>query len=212
MAEAKATAPEFNLSIDVDMAAAADLRTQLKVVAAGADIDVPSLNDFVIQAVAQALRRHPRVNGAYRDGTFVLYDHVNVGVAVAAANALLVPVVTDADTRSLGAIAAETRRLAVCARDGALTPPELSGGTFTVSNLGMFGVTHFTAILNAPQAGILAVGSVRQAPVVRDGTLAVGRVMTMTLTCDHRILYGADAASFLADVRDRLENPLRLTL
>jgi pyruvate dehydrogenase E2 component (dihydrolipoamide acetyltransferase) len=133
-------------------------------------------------------------------------------VAVAAADALLVPTVRDADRLSLGAIARETRRLAAAAREGTLTAPELSGGTFSVSNLGMFGVTQFTAVLNPPQAAILAVGALEQRPVVRGGAVVAGHRMTMTLTCDHRILYGADAAAFLADIRAGLEQPLRLTL
>jgi pyruvate dehydrogenase E2 component (dihydrolipoamide acetyltransferase) len=212
MAEAKATAPEFTLALDIEMDDAVELRDELKKAASNAGAAVPSLNDLVVKAVAQSLRTHPRANGSYRDGTFELFERVNVGVAVAGADALMVPVVMDADTRSLGTIAAETRRLAQAARDGALTPPELAGGTFTVSNLGMFGISHFTAILNTPQAAILAVGAVRQEPAVKDGAVVVGRRMTVTLTCDHRILYGADAASFLADVRDRLEDPLRLIL
>jgi pyruvate dehydrogenase E2 component (dihydrolipoamide acetyltransferase) len=212
MAETKATQPEFALTVEVDMDAAVALRAQLKAAAEAQQAPAPSLNDLVVKAVALALRAHPRANGAYKDGAFELYERVNVGVAVAAPDALLVPVVSDADTLSLGAIAARTRALAARGRDGALTPPELAGGTFTVSNLGMFGIAQFTAILNAGQAGILAVGAVREVPVVRDGELAIGRRMTATLTCDHRILYGADAAQFLAAVRARLEDPFRLIL
>jgi pyruvate dehydrogenase E2 component (dihydrolipoamide acetyltransferase) len=210
MAEAKATMPDFTLTTEIDMDAAVELRAQLK--AAAGDGPAPSYNDFVVKAAAQALRAHPRANGAYKDGRFELFERVNVGVAVAAQDALLVPTVMDADRRSLGEIARDTRRLAAAARDGKLTAAELAGGTFSVSNLGMFGVTHFTAVLNPPQAAILAVGALEQRAVVRDGAIVPGHRMTVTLTCDHRILYGADAAAFLADIRANLEQPLRLAL
>jgi len=136
---------------------------------------------------------------------------VNVGIAVAAQDALVVPTILDADTRSLRAIAAEARRLAGRVRDGSITPPELSGGTFTVSNLGMYGITAMNPVINMPQAAILGVGASR-AVLVRgeDGKIADRSLMTLTLTCDHRILYGADAARFLATIRDMLEQPLRL--
>ncbi len=208
MSEAKATMPEFTLTVDVAMDEAVALRERFKALG---DV-VPSFNDFVVRASALALRAHPRANGAFRDGRFELYERVNVGVAVAAGDALLVPTVADADRRSLGEIARDTRRLAAGARDGSLTAAELSGGTFSVSNLGMFGVQAFTAVLNPPQAAILAVGALEQRAVVVDGKLAVGHRMAMTLTCDHRILYGAHAASFLADIRAALEQPLRLAL
>jgi pyruvate dehydrogenase E2 component (dihydrolipoamide acetyltransferase) len=209
MAEAKATMPEFTLTTDIDMDEAVRLRAQLKAL----DPErAPSFNDLVVKACARALARHPRANGAYGDGRFDLFERVNVGVAVAAAEALLVPTIFDADRKSLGALAVESRDLALRAREGRLTPPELAGGTFTVSNLGMFGITHFTAVLNPPQAAILAVGALEQRAVVRDGAPAVGHRMTVTLTCDHRILYGADAAAFLADIRTELEQPLQLAL
>ncbi len=208
MSETKATVPDFTVTTEVDMDAAAELRASLKEVAAAAP--APSLNDMVVRACALALRDHPRVNGAYRDGRFELYEQINIGIAVAAEDALVVPVVKDADQLPLRAIAGTTRRLGESVRAGTITPPALSGGTFTVSNLGMFGVTEFTAILNAGQAAILAVGAVRDLPVLRDGELRAGSVMTLSLTCDHRILYGADAAAFLARVRDLLEAPLAL--
>ena len=211
MADAKSAMPEFTVTTDVDMDAAVALRAQLKAAAADGD-PVPSYNDLVVKAAALALRAHPKANGSYRDGRFELYERINVGVAVAAEDALLVPTVFDADGRSLGAIAAETRRLAAAGREGRLMPADLSGGTFSVSNLGMFGVTQFTAVLNPPQAAILAVGALEQRAVVRDGAVVPGHRMTLTLTCDHRILYGADAAAFLADIRAALEQPLRLAL
>ncbi len=210
MAEAKATVPEFTLSAEVDMDGATALRAQLKALAA--EGPAPSFNDMIVKACARALREHPRANGAYRDGRFELYGRVNVGVAVAGEDALVVPTVFDADRRPLGEIARETRGLAERVREKTITPPELSGGTFTVSNLGMFGIVDFTAVINPPQAAILAVGAIRETPVVYDGEIVPGRRMSVTLACDHRILYGADAAQFLGRVRELLEQPLALLL
>jgi pyruvate dehydrogenase E2 component (dihydrolipoamide acetyltransferase) len=206
MAESKATVPEFTLRSEVDMEACVQLRTELKLLGD----DVPSYNDMVVKACAVALREYPRANGSYRDGRFELHSRVNVGVAVAAPEALVVPTVFDADRKSLREIARETRAVAERVRAGTVTPPELSGGTFTVSNLGMFGVTDFTAVINPPQAAILAVGALAQRPVVRDGELVARHTMAVTLVCDHRILYGADAAQFLARIRALLEQPLAL--
>ena len=210
MAESKATAPDFVMTLEVDMEEAVALRGQLK--AAAGDDPAPSFNDFVIKAAALALRDFPRANGAYRDGQFELYSRVNIGVAVAGQDALVVPTVFDADRKSLGTIAADARRLAERVREGKITPPELSAGTFTVSNLGMYGIRRFVAVINPPQAAILAVGELTPRPVVRDGEVVVRTVMELTLTCDHRILYGADAAEFLAKIREYLELPLRLAL
>ncbi len=210
MAESKATAPDFVLTVEVDMEEAVALRAQLKAVAG--DGPAPSFNDLVIKASALALKDFPRANGAYRDGQFELYSRVNVGVAVAGQDALVVPTVFDADQKSLGVIAAESRALAERVREGKITPPELSGGTFTVSNLGMFGIRRFVAVINPPQAAILAVGELTPRPVVRDGEVVVRALMDITLTCDHRILYGADAAQFLGAIREYLESPLRLVL
>jgi pyruvate dehydrogenase E2 component (dihydrolipoamide acetyltransferase) len=211
MAESKATAPDFVLNVDVDMEEAVDLRKRLKA-AANEGQSVPSFNDFVVKASALALLDFPRANGAYRDGKFELYSRVNVGVAVAGQDALVVPTVFDADRKSLGQISRETRALAERVRAGAITPPELSSGTFTVSNLGMFGIQSFVAVINPPQAAILAVGAMAPTPVVRDGEVVVRNIMRLTLACDHRILYGADAAEFLGRIRERLENPLQLAL
>jgi pyruvate dehydrogenase E2 component (dihydrolipoyllysine-residue acetyltransferase) len=211
MAESKATAPDFVLNVDVDMEEAVDLRKRLKAAAAEGQ-PVPSFNDFVVKASALALVDFPRANGAYRDGKFELYSRVNVGIAVAGQDALVVPTVFDADSKSLGQISKESRALAERVRAGAITPPELSSGTFTVSNLGMFGIQSFVAVINPPQAAILAVGAMAPTPVVRDGEVVVRNIMRLTLACDHRILYGADAAEFLARIRERLENPLQLAL
>jgi pyruvate dehydrogenase E2 component (dihydrolipoamide acetyltransferase) len=211
MAESKATAPHFYLSVEADMTRAVEARARLKSAAAEGET-VPSFNDMVVKACAIALREHPRANGAYRDGRLELYSRVNVGVAVAAQDALVVPTIFDADTKGLRQIATEARALAQRVREATITPPELSGGTFTVSNLGMFGISSFSAVINPPQAGILAVGAIAEKPVVRDGELAVGRVMPMTLACDHRILYGADGARFLDRIRNLLTEPLGLAL
>jgi pyruvate dehydrogenase E2 component (dihydrolipoamide acetyltransferase) len=174
----------------------------------------PTFNDMVVKACALALREFPRANGAYRDGKVELYSRINVGVAVAAQDALVVPTVFDTDRRSLGEIATETRALAEKVREGKISPPELSGGTFTVSNLGMFGVTNFSAVINPPQAALLAVGSLEPKAVVdRESRRVVVRdMMGVTLACDHRILYGADGAQFLARVRELLEHPLAMAL
>jgi pyruvate dehydrogenase E2 component (dihydrolipoamide acetyltransferase) len=221
MAESKATIPDFTLSADIDMERCVDLRTELKRLARageGPDKAPPTYNDMIVKACALALRDYPRANGSYRDGRFELHTRVNVGVAVASSaedptgGALVVPTVFDADTKALGEIARETRALAAHVRDGSITPPELSGGTFTVSNLGMYGIRQFTAIVNPPQAAILAVGSLAPRPVVRKKKIVARNTMTVTLACDHRILYGADAALFLSRIRELLEEPAALTL
>jgi pyruvate dehydrogenase E2 component (dihydrolipoamide acetyltransferase) len=212
MAESKATAPHFYLQAEIDMTAAVEGRAKLKGSAKEGDV-VPTFNDMVVKACAIALREHPRANGAYRDGKIELYSRINVGVAVAAQDALVVPTVFDADQKGLRRIAGETRALAARVRDASITPPELSGGTFTVSNLGMYGISNFQAVINTPQAGILAVGEVKAKPVVTDsGAIEARQLMGVTLACDHRILYGADGAIFLARVRELLEEPLGLAL
>jgi pyruvate dehydrogenase E2 component (dihydrolipoyllysine-residue acetyltransferase) len=209
MAESKATAPDFALTLDVDMTLAVELRQRLKDISDPA----PSYNDMVVKAAAAALREHPRVNGAYRDGKWELYPAINVGVAVAAEEALVVPTIFGADRKSLGEIAREARGLIGKVRDRKITPPEVSGGTFTVSNLGMYGIREFTAIINPPQAALLTVGSLEKRPAVDERGRVVARdQMTLTLVCDHRILYGADGAQFLARVRELLEQPLALAL
>jgi pyruvate dehydrogenase E2 component (dihydrolipoamide acetyltransferase) len=210
MAEAKAAVPEFVLSRTVAMDAAVGLRDMLR--GHAGDVPLPSYNDMVVRACALALRAFPRANGAYRDGRFELYERVNVGIAVAAGDALLVPTIFDADIKSLGTIAREARALAGKCRDGSITPPDLAGGTFSVSNLGMFGVDRFTAVINPPQAAILAVGALRRQPVVRGDALAIGDTLELTLTCDHRILYGAQAAELLGAIAERLEAPTALIL
>jgi pyruvate dehydrogenase E2 component (dihydrolipoamide acetyltransferase) len=211
MAEAKATVPHFQVQTEVAMNAAIALRGQLKALASETD-SVPSFNDFVIKASAVALRDHPLANGSYRDDAFELHEAINVGMAVAASGALVVPTVFNADSKSLGQIARETRNLAERVRDGSIAPAELAGGTFTVSNLGMFGMTAITPVINPPQAAILGVGAMREQLVRADDEIVDQALMTLTLSCDHRILYGADAARFLARIRELLETPLKLAL
>jgi pyruvate dehydrogenase E2 component (dihydrolipoamide acetyltransferase) len=211
MAESKATAPHFYLEAEVDMTRAVEARGRVKELAAP-DLNVPSFNDMIVKACGLALREHPRANGAFRDGRFELYSRVNVGIAVAARDALVVPTVFDADRKGLWQIGNESRALAEKVRDGSITPPELSGATFTVSNLGMFGIDSFAAVINPPQAAILAVGAIRERPVVDDGELATAHLMRLNLACDHRILYGAQGAEFLSRIVGLLEEPFSLAL
>lgn len=211
MAESKATAPHFYLTIEIDMGKAVEARAALKGTAKEGDV-VPSFNDMVVKACAIALREFPKANGAYRDGRFERYSRVNVGVAVAAPEALVVPTIFDADKKGLRQIAAEARTVAAKVRDGSITPPELSGGTFTVSNLGMFGIDSFEAVINMGQAAILSVGAIREVPAVRDGAVVPAQLMKATIACDHRILYGAEGAEFLARVKALLEEPISLAL
>jgi pyruvate dehydrogenase E2 component (dihydrolipoamide acetyltransferase) len=208
MTASRGAVPEFALEVDVDMSAALAMRAELRELADPA----PSLNDIIVKGAALALRRHPRANGSFAEDGFVLHDRVDVAIAVAVEGSLLTPVVREADARSLGAISAETRRLIEDARAGRIGPADLDGATFTVSNLGMFGIDRFEGIINAPQAAILCVGAVRDRPVAVDGAVVVRPMATLTLACDHRILYGADAAAFLAEIRQFLEHPVAMVL
>jgi pyruvate dehydrogenase E2 component (dihydrolipoamide acetyltransferase) len=211
MVLAKSTVPEFQVETEVTMDAVLGLRASLKQQAREGDA-IPSINDFIVKASALALRRHPRANGSYRDGRFDLHARINVGVAVAATDALVVPTVFDADSKSLGEICRDVRELAAKVRDGGIRPADLEGGTFTVSNLGMYGMTAITPVINAPEAAILGVGALRQVLARVDAEIVDRTLMTLRLSCDHRILYGADAAAFLADIRSLLEEPLRIAL
>jgi pyruvate dehydrogenase E2 component (dihydrolipoamide acetyltransferase) len=206
MTEAKATIPDFAVVAEVDLEAALALRDVLR----DAGEVMPSINDLVIRAVALSLREHPKVNSRYRNGAVERYRHVNVGFAVAAGDGLVVPRVLDADHRSLLELATETRTLADRVREATITPAELDGGTFTVSNLGMYGVTRIFPIIHAGQAGILGVGSTIARVVPIEGGTATHRIIELTLTGDHRVLNGVDAATFLASVRRRLEHPVSL--
>jgi pyruvate dehydrogenase E2 component (dihydrolipoamide acetyltransferase) len=210
MAEANATVPHFQVQTEVAMDEAIALRAQLKTLSG--DDPAPSFNDIIVKSAAVALRAFPLANGSYTSGALELHDRVNIGVAVAAEAALVVPTVFDADVKSLGQISRDVRRLAGLVRDGQIGPAELGGGTFTVSNLGMFGMTAITPIINVPQAAILGVGAMRPVLERVDGEIVDRTLMTLTLSCDHRILYGADAARFLAHIRDLLQAPVRLAL
>jgi pyruvate dehydrogenase E2 component (dihydrolipoamide acetyltransferase) len=209
MVEAKASAPEFVLSVDVDMSQCISFREQLK----NQPTPAPSFNDLVVKAAAHALRVFPRVNGSFSEDRWEQYSRVNIGVAVATDDALIVPTIFDADTKSLGTLAAESAALIERARQRRLTPAELSSATLTVSNLGMYGIDRFSAIINTPQAAILAIGAIVKRAVVDDSDQIVVRpMMSISMVCDHRILYGADAAQFLAKVRQVLEHPALLAL
>jgi pyruvate dehydrogenase E2 component (dihydrolipoamide acetyltransferase) len=195
MAEAKATVPEFTLATEVDLQDATELAGEA------------TLADLVVKAAGVALRAHPRANASYRDGRVERYGRVNVGLVIATGDALVTPTIFDADSKPLAAIAEETRRLAARVRDGSITSPELSGATFTVS---LLDVPAFAAIITPPHAAALAVGSVQERAVARDGQVAVRQAATATLTCDHRLLYGAAAAAFLERIRVLLEDPAEL--
>jgi pyruvate dehydrogenase E2 component (dihydrolipoamide acetyltransferase) len=201
VAESRATIPDHTVTVAIDMERCAVMLAGLRGQAPESGV---TFDDVVLRATALALREHPRVNGAYRDGRFELYSRVNVGFVVAAENALLVPTIFDTDTKPLDQIASERARLAERVRDGAITPPELSGGTFTVSSLG---VRRFTTIVTPGQAAALAVGAVEERVAVVDGQALVRHQLEATLACDHRILYAADAARFLATLRELLEDP-----
>lgn len=193
-AEARATVPDFELSTEIDMAACAMLRSQRR----------GSVTAMLVRACSLALRECPRANGAYRDEHFELYSRINVGVAVATEDAYTIPTVFDADSRTLAELTEEIDGLARRARAGELTAPELSGATFTLSNLGMHGVNSSSPVISPPQAAAVAAGAIRPVPVLRGGAIVPGEMMTLTLACDHRILYGAPAARFLAAIAARL--------
>ena len=203
--------PHFFLTSVVDVERLVAFRAEVNASLAPLGTKV-SLNDLFVRASAVALRAHPEVNASWGDGVILRHTHVNVGVAVATDDGLLVPVVTDADQKSLGAIATETRALAGLARTGGLSLAQMSGGTFTISNLGMFGIDSFTAVLNPPEAGILAIGAASDVPAVRNGVLVTVPTVKITLTVDHRVLDGAVAAAFLRDLTTLLEEPLRIVL
>jgi pyruvate dehydrogenase E2 component (dihydrolipoamide acetyltransferase) len=209
MVESATTIPVFTVSADVEVSQILVSRREAR----DRGEDAPSVNDFVVKAAAATLREFPRFNASYVDGRVELHSRVNVGIAVATDDALLVPVVRDADRKSLAELAEETRGLAEAGRARTLRPEDFHDGTFTVSNLGMFGVASFTAIIDPPQVAILAVGSARRAPVENGPDRVVFRdLMTVTLSCDHRVVYGADGARFLSRLRELLERPLALAL
>ncbi|MEW6273112.1 MAG: dihydrolipoamide acetyltransferase family protein, partial [Thermodesulfobacteriota bacterium] len=210
MSESMREAPHFYLTTVVDMDEAVRLREQLKRLELS-PVNV-TYNHMVLKAVADALAEFPEVNARFAGDAIEMLDEINVGIATAVPDGLIVPVVHGADRLSLLEIAQQARALAEKAEGGRFTGDDLSGATFSVSNLGMFDVDSFTAVINPPHAGILAVGSVKQRPVVRDGALAVGYTMSMTMSCDHRVIDGARGGRFLAEVKRRLESPVALIL
>ena len=202
--------PHFNIYVDVELDTLLDFRKRLNA-KEGADYKI-SVNDFVIKAVALALARVPDCNASYTDEATLYYKRADISVAVAIDGGLITPVVRNAGNKGLAAISAETKALALRARAGQLQPEEYQGGTFTVSNLGMFGVASFTSILNPPQGAILSVGAGRPRPVVKNGALATATVMTLTLAVDHRCIDGATAAAFTKELKAILEDPLQFML
>lgn len=206
LSESKFTAPHFYLTIEINMDKAVELREQLKAIA---PVKI-SFNDLVIKAAAAALRQHPAVNSSWHDDTIRTHKQVHMGVAVAVDEGLLVPVIRYADMKTLSQINTEVREMAGRAKDRRLKPEEMQGNTFTISNLGMFGIEEFTAIINPPDACILAVGSIVQKPVVQDGEIKIGNRMKVTLSCDHRVVDGATGAQFLQTFKDILEEPVKL--
>jgi pyruvate dehydrogenase E2 component (dihydrolipoamide acetyltransferase) len=209
MSESSRTVPDFWASLAVDVTRATELREDLKAAPAGAPGagPVPTLNDVIVKACALALVRHPGLNAAYDDDHVLYADAVNIGIAVATSTGLLVPVIRSADQRSLTDIAVTSQRLTAQARAGKSTVADLEGGTFTVSNLGGFGVRAFAPIINGHQAAILGVGAATPTCVPMGGAVTVRSMLELTLTCDHRIVYGADAARFLQTLKELLEAP-----
>lgn len=210
MTESKQTVPQFYVTIEVDMDAAMELRKNLNSL-------VPeerklSVNDLIVKATALSLRDFPNLNASFGGDKVVRRGHINIGIAVAVEGGLLTVVVKDADIKSLGQIAAESKAMVARARDGKVQPGDIEGSTFSVSNLGMYNVHHFIAILNPPEAGILAVGAVQQVPVVKGGNLVPGQRMLATVSADHRVTDGAEAARFLQALKAKLEEPMRLVL
>lgn len=206
LSESKFTAPEFYLTMAIDMDKAVESRAKLNEVS---PVKI-SFNDMVLKACAIALKQHPQVNSSWMGDKIRHNHHVNIGVAVAVPDGLLVPVVRFADTKSLSQIAGEVKEFAQKAKDKKLQPADWEGSTFTISNLGMFGIDEFTAIINPPDSCILAVGAIQQVPVVKDGQIKIGNVMKVTMSCDHRVVDGATGAAFLQTLQGLLEEPLRM--
>lgn len=208
MVQSTTTVPTIYLTIEVDMAAAMRLRKQVNALLP--DDRKASVNDLVVKAVALALRQFPNINASFTEDKIIRRSAVNVGNAVALPTGLLTVVVKDADCKPLAQIAADMKGMVARAREGKVQPADIEGSTFTISNLGMYDIEHFTAIINVPEAGILAVGAVKEVPVVKDGALTVGQCMKMTCAADHRVTDGAEVAQFLQATKKALEEPLRL--
>ncbi len=214
LAQSKFTAPHFYLTVDVDVEKAVAFRQQLNELAEAQGRPRISFNDLITKACALALRQHPEINASYleQEGEIRRWKEIHIGVAVALEEGLVTPVIRNADQKGLGQIAEETRALAEKARQRKLQPQEMEGATFTTSNLGMYGIEEFTAIINPPNACILAIGAIREVPVVKNGMIVPGKRMRLTLSCDHRVVDGATGARFLKTVQQYLEEPLNLLL
>jgi pyruvate dehydrogenase E2 component (dihydrolipoamide acetyltransferase) len=208
LAESKFTAPHFYLTLDIDMDEAMKARTVLN---EKSEVKI-SFNDMVIKAVAMALRNHPKINSSWLGDKIRYNQHIHIGVAIAIEDGLLVPVVRFADHKGLSNISAEVKDLGKRAKEKKLQPADWEGNTFTISNLGMFGIEAFTAIINPPDACILAVGGIKQVPVVKNGQVMPGNVMKVTLSCDHRVVDGAMGAAFLQNLKQNLEQPFMMLL
>ncbi len=212
MVEAKTTVPNFNVTVEARVDLAVSMRQQLKDSVPGAE--KVTMTDFLVRACAVALRKYPEVNSSWVDGKFQRKRAISIGLAVAPSQGmgLLVPVVHDADRKDIVQISIESRQVIERARSGRPAEGDLSGATFSISNLGMYGVDEFVAIINPPEAAILAVGAIKDVPVVEDGRIVPGKVMRMTLSVDHRVFYGATAAQFMAEVKRLIENPVTLVV
>ncbi|HET8728100.1 MAG TPA: pyruvate dehydrogenase complex dihydrolipoamide acetyltransferase [Alphaproteobacteria bacterium] len=208
LTEAKQTVPHFYLTVDCEIDALLKLRKQLN---ERGDVKL-SVNDLVIKAAALALKKVPAANAAWTDDAILMFDRVDVSVAVATENGLITPIIKAADTKGLSTISVEMKDLAGRAREGKLKPEEFQGGTFSISNLGMYGIKDFAAIINPPQGCILAVGAGEQRPVVKDGALAIATMMSCTLSVDHRVVDGAVGAEYLAAFKKLIEDPLGMML
>jgi pyruvate dehydrogenase E2 component (dihydrolipoamide acetyltransferase) len=208
LSESMFTAPHFYLTVTVDMDKAMEARTKINELA---PLKI-SFNDIVLKAVAVSLKQHPNVNSSWLGDKIRYNEHINIGVAVAVEDGLLVPVVRYADGKSLSHISAEVKEFAQKAKDKKLQPSDWEGSTFTISNLGMFGIDEFTAIINPPDACILAIGGIQQVPVVKEAQVVPGNIMKLTLSCDHRVVDGATGASFLQTLKAMLEEPVRLLM
>jgi pyruvate dehydrogenase E2 component (dihydrolipoamide acetyltransferase) len=206
LSESLSTAPHFFLTMEIDMGNAMEARQNMN---ADGSVKI-SFNDFVVKACAVALRKHPMINSSWMGDKIVIHEDINIGVAVAVSDGLLVPVINHADRKSLSYINSEVKILAGKAKEKKLQPTEMQGNTFTISNLGMFDIDEFTAIINPPDACILAVGSIAQKPIVKNGQIVVGNIMKVTLSCDHRVVDGATGAQFLQTLKGLLEHPVKM--
>lgn len=208
LAESKFTAPHFYLTMEINMDKAIEARKSMNEIS---PVKI-SFNDMVIKAVASAIRQNPKVNVSWRGDTMRFNQHINIGVAMAVEEGLLVPVVRFADNKSLAHISAEVKEFGQKAKSKQLQPKDWEGSTFTVSNLGMFGIDEFTAIINSPDSCILAVGGIKETAIVKNGQLVPGNLMKVTLSCDHRTVDGAVGAAFLQTLKGLLEDPVRILI